>query len=117
MFKNANLLSKYYFIFREYKPLKHYISVIKAYVKEQQKVLLMTIPTLTPKLGHKQWVYKWKNSAKNNVCMIAVHHSGQENLEKSRQKNSWNQINQFHEKKFFTISKMAKDQFLNWEKV
>ena len=38
-------------------------------------------------------------------------------------KNSWNQINQFHEKTFFdqipffAISKMAKNQFLNWEKV
>ena len=51
-------------------------------------------------------------------------HSGPENLKKSRQKkNSWNQINQFHKKKFldqipfFAISKMAKNQFLNWEKV
>ena len=38
------------------------------------------------------------------------------------QKNSWNQINQFHEIcfdqiPFFAISNMAKNQFLNWEKV
>ena len=32
------------------------------------------------------------------------------------QKNSPNQINQFHDS-FFAISKMAKNQFLNWEKV
>ena len=38
-------------------------------------------------------------------------------------KNSWNQINQFHEfftgqiPFFFAISKLAKNQFLNWEKV
>ena len=28
-------------------------------------------------------------------------HNGTENLKKSKPKNSWNQINQFHEKKFF----------------
>ena len=42
--------------------------------------------------------------------------------ESPAQKNSWNQINQFHEIifdqiPFFAISKMAKNQFLNWEKV
>ena len=46
-----------------------------------------------------------------------------QNIQKSPgQKNSWNQINQFHEFffdqiPFFAISKMAKNQFLNWEKV
>ena len=45
---------------------------------------------------------------------------GQKILKSSSQKNSWNQINQFHKKifdqiPFFAISKMAKNQFLNWE--
>ena len=46
------------------------------------------------------------------------------NLKSPGQKNSWNQINQFHEIftdkipfYFFATSKMAKNQFLNWEKV
>ena len=48
--------------------------------------------------------------------------SGSENLKSPGQKNSWNQINQFHEKffdlnPFFAISKMAKNLFLNPEKV
>ena len=49
--------------------------------------------------------------------------SGLENLKKSKlKKNSWNQINQFHEiflvqNLFFAILKMTKNQFLNWEKV
>ena len=39
-------------------------------------------------------------------------------LESPGPKNLRTQINQFHEKKlFFAISKMAKNQFLNWEKV
>ena len=43
-------------------------------------------------------------------------------FKKVQEKNSWNQINQFHKKfldknPFFAISKMAKNQFLNWEKV
>ena len=48
---------------------------------------------------------------------------GQKIKKSSGQKNSWNQINQIHEKiffdqiPFFAISKMAKNQFLNWEKV
>ena len=32
---------------------------------------------------------------------ITLAHSGPENLKKVQAKNSWNQINQFHEKKFF----------------
>ena len=45
-------------------------------------------------------------------------HTRPEKLKKSRQKNSSNQINQFHEIYFdqitlFAISKMAKYQFLN----
>ena len=40
----------------------------------------------------------------------------------SLKQKSWKQINQFHENfvdqnPFFAISKMAKNQFLNWEKV
>ena len=47
---------------------------------------------------------------------------GQKIKKKSCQKNSRNQINQFHEFfldqiPFFAIPKMAKNQFLNWEKV
>ena len=58
---------------------------------------------------------------KKNQTSIFWHYSGVRKLKKSRPKNSWNQINQFHEKKFstkihfFAISKMAKNQFLNWE--
>ena len=45
-----------------------------------------------------------------------------ENLKSPGQKILSNKINQFHEKffdqiPFFAISKMAKNQFLNWEKV
>ena len=47
---------------------------------------------------------------------------GQKIKKNPGQKNSWNKINQFHEKKIaqitvFAISNMAKNQFLNWEKV
>ena len=48
---------------------------------------------------------------------------GQKIKKKSRPKNSWNQINQFlklvffDQIPFFAISKMTKNQFLNWEKV
>ena len=47
---------------------------------------------------------------------------GQKIKQSPGQKNSWNPINQFHEKNFdqhpfFAISKMAKNQFLNLEKV
>ena len=47
---------------------------------------------------------------------------GQKIKKSPGQKNSWNHINQFHEEffgqiSFFAISKMAKNQFLNWEKV
>ena len=50
--------------------------------------------------------------------MIQVHTVGQKILKSQGQ----NQINQFHEKffgqiLFFAISKMAKNQLLNWEKV
>ena len=42
-------------------------------------------------------------------CKYFIHHSEPENLKKSRPKNSWIQINQFHEKiPSFAISKMAK---------
>ena len=49
-------------------------------------------------------------------------HSGPENLKKPRQKNSCNQINQFHEIffdqiAFFPFQKWPKNQFLNWKKV
>ena len=45
---------------------------------------------------------------------------GQKIKKSPGQKNSWNQINQFHEFffhqiPFFAISKMVKNQFLNWE--
>ena len=48
---------------------------------------------------------------------------GQKILKRPGQKNSWNQINQFHELffwakfNFFPISKMTKNQFLNRKKV
>ena len=50
------------------------------------------------------------------VCNIGTH------IAVRAKKNSWNQINQFHEIifgqiPFYAISKMAKNQFLNWEKV
>ena len=43
-------------------------------------------------------------------------------IEKSPGQKMCNQINQFHEKffgqiPFFSISKLSKNQFLNWEKV
>ena len=46
---------------------------------------------------------------------------GQKIFKNPGQKNSWNQINQFHEKNFdqihfFAISKMAKNEFFPWKK-
>ena len=57
-----------------------------------------------------------------NLLSIFMAHSEPENLKKSREKNSWNQINQYYEIffnqiPFFAFSKMAKNQFLNWKKV
>ena len=43
----------------------------------------------------------WSSWKKKMMTMMMVIHSGQENLKKSRPKNSWNQINQFHD--FFLI--------------
>ena len=51
---------------------------------------------------------------------LAKYAYGPENVKKPRpKKNTWNQINQFHDFffdqiPFFEISKMAKNQFLNW---
>ena len=61
-------------------------------------------------------------SKKVQVIQIQSPNSGQKIFKNPDQKNSWNQINQFHEKflgkiSFFAISKMTKNQFLNWEKV
>ena len=47
---------------------------------------------------------------------------GQEIKQSLGPKNSWNQINQFHEifidqNPFFAIQKLTKNQILNWEKV
>ena len=62
-----------------------------------------------------------------NLLKVCIRDKGTQcgqKIEKSPdQKNSWNQINQFHEKNFFdqnpffAILKMAKNQFLNCEKV
>ena len=52
---------------------------------------------------------------------LHIIHSGPENLKSPGQKDLRNQINQFHnffdQIPFFAISKMAKNQFLNWEEV
>ena len=59
----------------------------------------------------------------NKSFIIRIVTAGQKIKKNPGQKNSWNQINQFHEKNFFdqipffAISKMAKNQFLNWEEV
>ena len=46
----------------------------------------------------------------NKQCIVL--HSGPENLKKSRQKNSWNQINQFHER--IHIFSWNSNNFFSW---
>ena len=54
------------------------------------------------------------------ISMNMKYTVGQKIKKSPAQKNTWNQINQFHEFffvqiPFFAISKMAKNQFLNWQ--
>ena len=48
------------------------------------------------------WQLLWWTSS--SIRWIVCVHSGTENLKKSRPKNSWNQINQFHEEFFWPNS-------------
>ena len=52
-----------------------------------------------------------KSISQNHIWPNSIFHSGPENLKKSRPKNSWNQINQFHQKKSIFL------QFQKWPKI
>ena len=63
-------------------------------------------------------IFPWPEKIVNFIVKIFILNYWWEksicrNFKKSRQKNSWSQINQYL---FFAISKMAKSQFLKWEK-
>ena len=111
------------------KAIKKYIYILFRIIKMIFFPLLIswTIPTRGPKvakIASSKHLKPWRLS-KLWIWQSWVHvglHRGPENLKKSRPKNLWNQINQFHEfffdqVPFFAISKLAKNQFLDWENV
>ena len=94
------------------------LASIFGYVNCKTEKKIGCCPWIMPNWVVGFWIARSSDVSKGSNCFTM----GQKILKSPGQKKSLNQINQFHELfffhqiPFFAISKMAKNQFLNWEK-